>query len=299
MRIDEWVSDAVASPDGTAKGSLKLPVRETPEWNDEDLSHWVSVGSPSGKDDTAAIQAAMNAGKPVVYFPCGGFQVSDTITVPPGVKRITAFGGGVNSKKRTDRPIFRIEGGTKDDLTIFDRLTNYVNASWLIEHVSPRTLVLRDVCDAGGYRNRPDAGPLFLDDVCGGGTWRFEHPQDVWARQWDIEVAGQPKVLAKGARIWCLGFKSEGGEPLMEVTDGGALEVLGGFAYTFGVDPKTPAFICRDARLSAAFAGTSYVNGFYNVIVHRIRGTETKEFLRSNTFGRGMGASVPLYVSGE
>nr|CAA9249344.1 GH55 [uncultured Armatimonadetes bacterium] len=303
--IRQWLSDAPFGPSaraGAAPPPLDLPVRETPVFEDSNPRNWADAGAPSGSDDTRAVQAAMDSGKATVYFRHGTYRLRDTITVPAHVRRVLGVGTQLDAPERLPggRPMFRVAGGTAKGLTIFDRFTCGARGGFLVEHASPRAVVLRDILpfDAMVYRNRAGAGPLFIEDVSGAG-YRFDHPTRVWARQWNFEGAGEPKVVNNGATIWALGWKHEGHETLIENRSGGRMELLGGFAYTFGVDPQKPAFVNEDASLALSFAGTTYAGeaGFFRVLVRDTRGGRTREFRRADAFGRGAAASVPLYVS--
>lgn len=92
--IEEWWGDQTVAPFGDTKaGSLKLPIEETPnqrqfdvtqDWaNVDDYAHLVRDG-----DWTAAIQAAIDSGKPSVVFPRKGYQLSGTVILRNGVKRL-------------------------------------------------------------------------------------------------------------------------------------------------------------------------------------------------------------------
>lgn len=294
-RLAHWSTDPAAG----SGLPLELPARDTPDFWCADLSRWQRAGPPTGGDDAAIIQAAMDAGKPVVYLPYGDYKLGATVTVPPHVRLVIGMGGAISATEKgrfRDRPLFRIVGGAREDTTIFDRLTAYIDDDLAFEHTSPRTLVLRDCSGLGGYRASPGAGDVFIEGCVGGGSWSFCAGQRVWARQWDIEVSGNPKVRARGAAIWCLGFKSEGADTLFEISEGAALELLGGFAYTFGVPRESAAFVCVDSDVLLSFAGASYVNGFYHTIVRLTQRGQTKTFTREEARARGMACQVPLYV---
>ena len=91
--VSEYVS---ATPfvlfDGGAPSTLRLPVEDSPlvPWFDP-ATQWASVddfGADGGTDDSVAIQAAMNSGKPVIVFPRTSYSWSATVKIPATVQRI-------------------------------------------------------------------------------------------------------------------------------------------------------------------------------------------------------------------
>ena len=163
-----------------------------------------------------------------------------------------------------------------------------------------RTLVLRDIVPFANpfYRNHAGAGPLFVEDVSGAG-YSFAPGTQVWARQFNAEGGTDPKVVNDGGSFWALGWKTEGGETLLENKNGGRSELWGVLAYTFGVGHDKPAFLNSDAGLALQMTGMTYMgaNGFYDLLVRDTQGGATKEVRRDAGTSRG-GMTLPLYVSG-
>ena len=81
LTLAEWSSDAPVGNAG-ARLSLGLPIRDTPEFADENPANWAVVGAPNGQDDTATIQRALDAGKSTVFFSWGNYKVRATLRVP-------------------------------------------------------------------------------------------------------------------------------------------------------------------------------------------------------------------------
>ncbi|HEY9847590.1 MAG TPA: glycosyl hydrolase family 28-related protein, partial [Candidatus Caenarcaniphilales bacterium] len=237
--------------------SLQLPVKAAPNYHNNDLSTWANVAAYGAKgddwnNDTAAIQAAMDSGKSTIYFPLGRYLVSTTIRVRGSVKHIigmeSVLGPAWDSFSDTNNPLpfLRFESGTADAVIVerlnFGKLHSASPSPGVVwvEHASPKTLVLRDV-QLGGenkmvYRNTLGAGELFLENVVGG-KWRFDYPQNVWARHLNTEV-NDLKIRNNGGKLWILGIKTENlGEntnrtpTVIETTGGGQTEVLGGLLY--------------------------------------------------------------------
>ncbi len=303
--INEWVSDG---PNGVHRlftsppRTLNLPVRETPSYRDENLGNWRSVGVPSGSDDTAAIQNALNSGAPTVYFPGGTYRIRDTLTVPTTIKHLVGLSSRIEKTMThlfTDgRPFFRFADRTGADTTFVEGFRFNAAPGVFAGHASARTLVLRDIGGFGGdgFRGQAGAGALFLENVAA--TGRLESGQTVWARQLNPEGGGT-KLHNNGAILWILGLKTEGGGTAIETRDGGKTEVLGGQLYPAGAPPaETAAFVSHESGLSVSFAGTSYAaNNFYPFIVRETRNGVTRELPRAQVPRRTFnGANVNLYA---
>ena len=298
---EQWTSQLV-SGSGNPTDFPALEVKETPEWTTDTPGGWADAGLPSGEDDAPAIQRALDSGKPAVRLRHGTYRLGATLRVPPFVRRIEGTGTSLETAARLpgDQPLFRCVGGTAVHLTIIDRLACSAHGGFLFGHDDARTLVLRDVIsfDAQVYRGSTGAGALFVEDVSGAG-YRFTKDARAWARQWNCEGAGSPKASNDGGEVWVLGWKTEGGETLAVNRGGGRMELLGGLAYSFGVDPKTPLFLNESAALALSFCGTSYVgpNGFFTLLVQQVNAGTTAPLARINVPKRGGGVSVPLYIS--
>lgn len=300
--VPEWSSDAPIGPHSATAHSLDLPVRDTPQWFDNNAQNWADAGEPSGKDDTAQIQAALNSGKSTVYFHYGTYRIASTLNVPPSVKRIMGIGTSLDaiSKLPDGAGMFRFAGGKTNDLTIVDRFSVGGQKSLLADHADARTLVLQDLLlfDTISYRNHEGSGPIFIEDATA--TLRLDFPSQAWARQLNVESMGEPKVLNNGGTIWVLGWKSESAGTMAENRNGGKLEMWAGLPYTFGVPKDNPVFINDRSNLVASLAGMTFMGGdnpFFDVLVRDTQNGQTVETLRSQLPARGGAVFLPLYIS--
>lgn len=80
----------------TGVTSLRLPIEETPTYENNDFSQWANVEdygatNNNSSDDTAGIQAAIDSGKRVVYLPNGSYNVSGPIYIRNNVRKIVGF----------------------------------------------------------------------------------------------------------------------------------------------------------------------------------------------------------------
>jgi hypothetical protein len=311
----------------SANTSLNLPVEEPPNFHDNELSNWANVedfgargkaadGGDDWGDDTAAIQAAIDSGKSTVYIPPGKYYISDTLHVRGNVRKIIATnatlspGGTAFQDANNPKPFFRIEDGTAPDVTI-ERvgITNITpNASpGLIgfEQATSRTLFLKDMgCCSWRtndqkyvFRNTPGAGKLFVENVSGE-TWRFEHPQEVWARQLNPEGSNE-KIFNNGGKLWVLGLKTEGGNvnTVIHTKGGGASELLGGLLYVTGsVSPNEIAFINDNSQVALSYATRKYGANDFQIHVQDAQGNQSRQLTGDHVFQYTNGSTVPLYV---
>ncbi|KAM3491634.1 hypothetical protein MY3957_005061 [Beauveria namnaoensis] len=112
----------VTKPDALLDSSGNIFTRPKPQYNDVDVSKFVSVKSKGAKgdgvtDDTAAIQAAFDSigGDQIVYFDHGNYVVTDTVKVPKNVKVVGEIwpvifaGGNSNFQDQSNpKPVFQV-----------------------------------------------------------------------------------------------------------------------------------------------------------------------------------------------
>lgn len=304
----EYVSQVIYSLFPSPQGHLKLAIQDTPSVDWDALTDWASVKTYGAKgngkaDDTAAIQAAIDSGKPTVYFPYGTYKISNTIHVRGNVRRLIGLWSIISVAdplKSSTNPAFRFETG-KQKTVVFERfqgayLGGTVNFT-SIEDASANTLVIRNSGLSGkAYRNQSGAGKLFIEDVVGG-PWTFNN-QQVWARQINPENVGT-KIFNNNSVLWILGLKTEEIGTVVETRAGGKTEVLGGLLYPLDPVPSgQPAFLNDESSLSVSIGESAYkANAYYATFVKEIRGGVTKTFSnaglpRRTTYGN----LLPLYV---
>ncbi len=295
---DGWKSGWASPPDKTytapADLSALLPVRETPDYWNNDLEAWQAVGErlPGETDDTAAIQRAIDAGKPVVYFRNDRvYFLSDTMVVRGAVEHILGMGAEINlgaakepfSDREHPRPLFRIDP-TEGAQVTFENV--FFNAQYpgevIFENNSPKPLVIKHCAGWVGtdgqrrsYRNTENAtGPVFIEDVFLPG-WDFDG-QSVWARQFNPENfdgdGSEAQVVNRGGRLWVLGFKTEGPAPFIETRDDGVTELLGAYNYINAtvlpvVPPDAVPYPITDARASLTFLADNFRDNDYSVYI--------------------------------
>jgi hypothetical protein len=314
----------------SANTSLNLPVEEPPSFHDNDLSNWANVedfgakgkhpdGSEEWGDDTAAIQNALDSGKSTVYIPPGRYYVSDTLYVRGNVRKIIAANatlsprGAAFQDANNPKPFFRIEDGTAPEVTIervgIINITPDASPGLIgFEQNTSRTLVLKDISCCSWrtndqkyvFRNTPGAGKLFVENVSGE-TWRFKHPQEVWARQLNVEGSNK-KIFNNGGKLWVLGLKTEGGNvnTVIHTKGGGASELLGALLYvTESVSPNEIAFINDNSQVALSYATRKYGANDFQIHVQEAQGNQSRKLTGDHVFQYTNGSTVPLYVGGQ
>jgi len=258
--VKEWFSDEWQTLFPSAKRSLGLPIKDTPEFPYEPLSAWESVRAHEdkvvGDDWGPAIQAAIDAGKTTVYFPKNSgrkdakgkedwsYPIRSTVIVRGAVRVIQGCGAElrVDEKALAGQPGFRIEKGVPD--TVFFEKFSWPGSrrtSPSIVHAA-RTLVMQQ-CRWQVVNNAAGCGDLFVDSW--GGTGTFSVPQKVFVRSLNMESGGnEPKLVNAAADLWVLGLKTEGDATNIHNLAAGKVEVLGGLIYPAGGKPGArPGFI--------------------------------------------------------
>jgi len=303
--ITEFVSRTVMSLFHSPMRTLNLPIRETPDvpWDDPTSTSWANVVSfgaipNDGKDDTAAIQKAIDSGKTTVYFPNGTYHLRGTVLVRNNVRRVIGTEANVivGTQSNQTYPGFKMVDGTSP-VVVFERFQGGYYANPTFENASSRTIVIRHSLDVSG--NMTGSGDVFVEDV-GGSNWRF-NKQNIWARQFNIENQGT-HITNNGGNLWILGLKTERGGTLIETKAGGKTELLGGFAYTTTAAPNgtqnDPMFINNESSISISMAEINYGGGpNYTTYVQETRNGESSNLSYSSMPSYiGSGRQIPLYV---
>ncbi len=319
----EFVSHNSLSLFPSPQKALNLPVEETPSFHDNDFNNWANVKdfgaiANDSKNDSTAIQAAIDSGKTTIYFPHGRYNLSKTIKVRGQVRRIMGMASQIDIASNTTfnnpanpQPLFYFETGAQEAVIMerFNFVYTITGVSFTggisIENASSKTVVLRDILTSSSakyfYRNALGAGKLFIENVATDAPYYFEYPQDVWARQLNPEsfkISSGPSISKRGGTFWILGLKTEGPRSVLETTNGGRTELLGGLLYPVRqIALDEPAFLNNESQLSLVYAvSANAVERNYSIHVKETRDGVIKTLLRSNIPSRGPGSLVPLYV---
>lgn len=295
--VEEFTSHPPLALGDPRMRSLNLEIKETPEIPWDPLESWASPTHFGAKpdddqDDTEAIQKAIDSGKSTVYFPCGLFQIRDTILVRGAVRRLIGCEATIDVPDLKGKPAFKIVDGTSP-VVVFERLSSGYSTTPTLDNASKRTLVIKDCCNVCGTMTGP--GDVFIEDVCANPFTNFQFKgQNVWARQLNVENEGT-HVVNDGGNLWILGFKTERGGTLIETKNGGKTEVLGGFCYTTTAGKLAPMFVNDESYVSVVIGESCFTGDPYTILVRETLKGATRELKRGEAPERTGGSVLPLY----
>jgi len=299
--VAEYVGDHVVTIRGVPKASLNLPVEETPEvpWGDVGKD-WVSIAAfadkKQGNDWAPALEAALASGAKTVYFPQGGYEISQPVSLTGSVVRLFGMRSSLHRPKGApkEQPVLVYDDPDAKKVVAIERMD--LDG---LEHRSPGTLVVKHGTPER-YTTTAGCGKLFCENVAGT-DWHFDHPQQVWVRQWNPEAHGEgPCVVSKGATLWSLGFKTEYESSKLWASAGAKTEILGGFVYPVnkGIPRDRPVFKNEDSAMSLIYGMSVYVAG-HDLQVLDTRKGEAVETRMKDLLQLGARFRMDLYRSGE
>lgn len=324
--VSEWVSMAPLSLWPGEMTTLRLPIEDIPVVPFEPADKWVNIetfgGSPDdAKDDSAALQAAIDSGATTIYLPRGRelppsrrannpgwervYVFSDTISIRNNVRRIIGLEAGFKRVGKLTgenaKPLFVFENGSAP-VVILERMLESLDtinqlSGPFLEHRADRDLVI-SAMSAGHRLRHVGKGKLFLNDMVA--NLLYVGPGSrLWARQLNLEGDGW-KLTNDGGQVWILGLKTEARGPVIRTLNGGKTEVIGGHLYKC-VEPGVDAdnFIVDNAHLSLA-AVTEYAwtrSWGSKRLVTETRGDETREIGIDMLAPRNGGSTMPLVAA--
>ena len=126
-----------------------------------------------------------------------------------------------------------------------------------MQHDSDRAVVLRSThCDSdegvAAYRGSVGAGRLFLEDTILAGV-EIAAGQQAWARQLNSETV-ETRVHNRGGRLWVLGIKTERTGTVIDTSEGGRTELVGGLLYPVGAVPEADAAFVTSGGATAVLS---------------------------------------------
>jgi len=318
--VDEYVSDPVCVlSEKESPRSLNLPIAEAPvpDW-DLNFANWIHPGvfgaiGDGVADDTAAIQKAMDSGKPVIYFQPGRYRIDAPIQIPATVRHVNFMFVDLVAGERLhdmkDRGMFTVSGECAEPLLIEDLFTFERNFGYhyLFEQAAKRTLIVRNVHaqSCAAYVNSMPGGTVFLENIVtttGIFNDTYQQPcfvfrgQKAWCRQLDPEYTPD-KIINDGSTLFIMGFKTEGAGIAFTAKNRAQMEVLGGVLY-FGANDDTPVVLNEDSDV-AFIASTIGTTGHhvFKVAVREFTDGEAREVLHEQFPKRLRDQyTIPLYV---
>ncbi len=284
--VGEYCSHSSTHLFGSVPGSLRLPVKKTPVSEKDAPDLWAVVdkfgADPTGnQDSSAAIQRAIDSGATTVFLP-GFYNLTQPIRLRGKVNRLIGTGAWIDYSSNS-KPDIIIEDGESPIVTI--EHIAHINGGIRIN--TKRPVVLRSI----GVRSVDcrTNGDIFFEDVTTDDL-RFKPGQSVWARQLNVENEGT-HLSNNGGNLWILGYKTERGGTLLNTSNNGRSEVLGGFSYTTTAGKLAPMFVTDNASVFTFFNEVCYSGDPFETLIRETRGTETK------IVKRGEGMTAP-YSSG-
>jgi hypothetical protein len=237
-KIAQYVSSSLPDQAPIETPLARMPVLEAPtqSWP-QGLSEWATpeeFGAKSdGKtDDTTAIQAAFNSGKPYIFLSGSLYHTSAPIRVPASVRGVDGM------FRRNPELSFEVTEASPTPVRFADLLSADV------KHSAKRPVVL-DMCGSQYSNTEAAAGSVVY--ILNGSYPKASHNKaKIEVRAWAMnnESKGLP-VSCDSAKTWVLGLKVERG-PTLRASGGAQMEIYGA---TIGVSPGNPAIQVTDSNL--------------------------------------------------
>lgn len=290
-KIEEFTSSPPVSLFESSLKTLNLPVEETPEFLDNDLTHWANVETygatrDDGIDDSEAVQAAIDSGKSTVYFPQGTYTFKTPVVVRDPVRRMIGF------HSRFDPTDVLFQFKNVEHPVILERFNFFSEGS--LERRTSQSIVIRHTI--GPNLQGATSGTWFVENVVAPPI-NLGKKQKMYARQLNCEQPPpDPMVTNDGGLFWVLGYKTEFGNTVAATINGGKTEILGGLFYpSQGVkDPKIPLLINQNSTVSATYREIAF-GPTYDIHIQETRKKETK-VLTHDALGKGPMIPVILYI---
>lgn len=305
--VDEWHSHpAHGAFPGSTRRTLDLPVLETPTVPWDPPGQWASVAAfppaqVDGKPDWGpALQAAIDSGKPTVYFPLGagdGYPIRSDVVLRGKVRRIIGLEQVIAQKCAA---VITIADGDAPCVVIENCDTIY--SKFTIRHASRRALLLQCMFFER-IDKLPGSGDLFLFDTCVQ-TIRLQSGR-CWSRGLNCEYSAEHSpdgihIINGGADFWMFGFKNEGDGTKVATRSGGRSEL-----YAFVLSNKaTPAeqkpvlFTIEDAAATITLGEGVLRKQPTAHLVDETRRGELRRFTGAQAIKAGNGGSAMVVYGG-
>ena len=287
------------------QSQLAATLQDAPPAPDDPVDRWVNVlhgvhPTKEPADITEALRRAMATGASTIYLPYGRYIISDSIAVPPTVRRIVSMNASLTVTPDRKPEFARDTGMLRVDQSgpplLIDRLVfdmTDLGQQLAVGVTAQRDVTLRDIVTAGTslLDRSSSGGRVFIEDVCCG-SLRVAGPAPVYARQLDTE-GGDTRILNQGSPLVILGLKTEGDGIVLDNRDGARSSILGGLLYIVSrADPNVPAFRNTNASLEASFLEEAF-NPANRYTIY-VQDRDRQHDVRADGFPtRGFGRIVP------
>ncbi len=312
--IKEYTSKSPESQFPSSGLSLNLTPAETPAFTDTNFSaDWANVRSfgATGNgytDDTAAIQAAMNSGKPVVYFPYGTYRVDgnpNPVSIPATVRMVQGLGSCIGAHGNNC-----ISGGDfTNERTPFTSSANgnTIFANFFVDkydvgcmsYTGAGSFTITDVFNLTCFRGNATGNIFWNNSAVTGATFiggKF------FCVQCNVETS-QTHLEFNGTTALVFGMKTEGGNSgctypanpcgIVYAHNNAVVEVLGSFFKENGIPDGLP-FELINSQVSLDNPGTQ--SALFHPGFEEVKNNSAPLDLTDTSFyGGGMGTA--LYTS--
>ncbi len=212
----------------------------------------ISWGKPIKLPDwTAAIQAAIDSGKPVVRLPEKKVFAQGVIQVRGAVRRIE--GAGFHEIYHGSQELYTLQLAIADGTAPVVELAglSLSKANVTINHSAKRTLVLRGV-RGGSYHGLAAAGEVFSEG-CAMTAFSIASGQQAWIHGGRLVNPRGPVLVNHGGDLWAMGLNVEGWTSLLSA-EGGRSELLGCRVRSTSLRPKEPLIVAAPtAQVAVSF----------------------------------------------
>ncbi len=293
-RIDEFVSGEVVTLNSLSpKKSMNLTIPEVKliPW-ETDLTKWADPEQFTGTVEEK-IQAALNSGKPVVGFTrtYSSHLKEGEFIVPPTVEQIVFLGQDVILrsplviKERSEKPLF-IDGCSQGPEIRFEapRETHIRNGGVTLTVATKEPVIVQaqNVCELAGS-DRPE--------FCPPGA-------RIYVRSVNDESRTHTNFSSSGGVLWVMGYKTEADQSAFVATNGGVIEVLGGYQNMAATpDSGKPKVFNDESHVS--YVGTTFMSRQYKNAIWEKRGGQLRKVLAADLPPRATSPGnyfVPLYT---
>ena len=288
--IGLFVSGQVVNLGAELSPFARMAVREAPtvDWP-SGPDEWATPAQFGAKgdgatDDTKAVQAAFDAGKPFVFLTQANYKISAPIQVPAGVR-------AVDGMFRSNPDLTLVVNAPSQTPVRFSDLFKSD-----VRQTGKRPVVL-DMAEAT-YRNTPGARGSVLYLLNGSYPTPARNKANIEVRAWSLNNEGKGlPVVCDGATSWVLGMKTERG-PTLRVLNGANMEVYGA---SIGVKPGDPAILNDESRLIFVANSSAGEWNENQIAIQEIENGQQREIKVGALPLRQQGEElrmIPLYVGG-
>jgi hypothetical protein len=198
--------------------TLNLPIKETPEFHDNNPANWFDVGAIPGPDSVpykqgrAILEAGM-VGKTTLWLPMspgatattssiyGGYKIGDTLRIPKNIRKIFGTETFLNTGSTNFRYYSNALNPAKSTLYIvvdqgdsndYPLIIEGMEMGLTIVHNCTRAIAIKHT-NVPLIKSGPNPGDIYFEDVLGFFN-NQEHRRRVWARQFNSETLTEGHV---------------------------------------------------------------------------------------------------------